>query len=78
MVHLKPVQLWSSVPLVACLKCLQSSRQHCHCRRRSMKSKASTGNADLDNLSSAVDDILQGHVLGAGHSMCSLLPALCG
>ena len=34
-----------------------------------MKSKSSTGNADLDQLSSAVDDILQGHVLGAGHSM---------
>ena len=34
-----------------------------------MKSKSSTGNADLDQLSSAVDDILQGHELGPGHSM---------
>ena len=34
-----------------------------------MKSKSLTGNSDLDQLSSAVDDILQGHALGAGHSM---------
>ncbi|CAK0785797.1 hypothetical protein CVIRNUC_009008 [Coccomyxa viridis] len=40
--------------------------------RRSMKSKSSTGNADLDQLSSAVDDILQGHELGAGHSMSAV------
>lgn len=35
----------------------------CQHRRKSMKAKQPTGDADLDGLSSAVDDILTGHQL---------------